>query len=153
MKTRPFLLICLFLCFALARLSAQTKTFAYRFTDTPGTVALSCDGVKIEYINITCDFHWLLHCKDDLAVWVKVNAASYNATSSTGETFNVKEFDPGIEFYDENGFRSESGTIRFTMVGDRGSFIRVTWAYSITFDPNDPEYLVWKLSFLDAKCH
>ncbi len=118
-------------------------------------IPVSCDGIHEEILTGIADFTWLWHAKkgSTSAEWVKVTQAKYMVTSSSGETFNVREHDPGIEVYDADGnWVKETGTWRFIMIGDRGSHYRITWAYSISPDPMDPNNLIWDWSLLEAKC-
>lgn len=152
MKTKTFFLIFLLLVGGITRLTAQTDVF--KFYDTGGLMPVSCDGVNIEFLSYTADFTWLTHSQHGKWIWVKVVACNWTATSSTGEEFKANEHDPGIEILDADGNRiKEEGTWRVVLNGNRGSHYRLTWAYTITFNPIDQSIISWDLSLLEAKCH
>jgi hypothetical protein len=152
MKTKTIFLICLFIGIGFTRLTAQTDV--YKFYDTGGLMPITCDGNDIELLSYTADFTWLSHSQQGKWKWVKVVACNWTATSSSGEEFKANEHDPAIEILDAAGNRiQEKGTWRIVLNGNWGSHYRITWAYTITVDPNDPNNLLWDFSLLEAKCH
>jgi hypothetical protein len=152
MKTKTFLLICLFLGLGIGRLSAQTDV--YKWSDVPGMFPVSCDGVNVETLSYTFKLYWQSHYEKDKVTgdqkwaWVKAHA-TWTATSSTGEVFKATEHDPGVEIYDPvtGDYIMEVGTWHAILNGNMGSHINVTFSYSYDQKGN------WTFAFLEAKCH
>jgi len=153
MKTKAFLLICLLSGIGIARLSAQTDV--YKWYDVPGLVPLTCDGVNVEWLEVTGTLTWLSHNEKDKVTgekkwaWVKAHV-HWTATSTiTGEVFKANETDPGVEVYDPvtGDYIKEVGTWHFLIHGNMGSQYNITYSYSYDQKGN------WTFEFVEAKCH
>lgn len=152
MKTKTFFLICLFLGFGIARLSAQTDV--YRWYEVKGLWPATCDGITVEWLECTGTLHWLSHFEKDKVTgekkwaWVKAQV-NWTATSIiTGEVFKGRELDPGIETYDPvtGKYIMEVGTWHAILIGNMGSHYNITYSYTM-------DQVNWTFAFLEAKCH
>jgi hypothetical protein len=152
MKTKAFLLICLFLGIGITMLSAQTDV--YRWYEVKGLWPATCDGNTVEWLECTGTLHWLSHYEKDKVTgekkwaWVKAQV-NWTATSTTGEVFKGRELDPGVEVYDPGtgNYIMEVGTLHAILIGNKGSHYNITYSYSYDQQGN------WTLAFIDAKCH
>lgn len=98
MKTKTFLLLCLFLGIGLTRLSAQNKnstgsvvtleTFDVGAFSEP---VFSTDGVIIDWLNGPITVHYVRHYKDGF--WVSEIAHFYGelVSDATGEVFSIND--------------------------------------------------------------
>ena len=153
MKTKTFLLICLFLGIGIARLSAQTDV--YKWSEVTGQWPLTCDGITVEVLDCTGTLTWLSHDEKDKVTgekrwaWVKAHF-KWTATSTiTGEVFKATEKDPGIEVYNPvtGDYIKEVGFWHAIIKGNMGSHYNITYSYSYDQQGN------WTFAFVEAKCH
>jgi hypothetical protein len=161
MKTKTFLLLCLFIGFGFTRLSAQSAdkkdnhVVTYWWT-TDGYFPLVCSDVAPKTF-LDPDFEWL-HATVNIHVVEKWrNGHPYltlwkvkweNATSTSGEVFKVHETDILLGKYDQNGENvSETDYWFATIIGNWGSqyHIVIKAVYTYLGDDNwDEDYTVIK---------
>ena len=144
MKTKTFLLICLFLGFGITRPSAQTQVSKF---DGVAQFPVTCDGV--DYYPLECSYTltFLAHFKDGNVVWVD-GIFNWTATnSSTDEVFKGREQDRGIYHYDSDGnWIGETGTWHAVIIGNQGHHYNITFSYAW-------DGVSWSFAFIEAKCH
>lgn len=145
MKTKTFILICLFLCFGITKISAQTEV--YKFSPVGGAFPVTCDGINIFVLDCTASLTFLVHKQGGRVVWVD-GIFNWTATnSSTGEVFKGREQDKGYYHYDSEGnWILETGTWHAVIIGNQGNHYNITFSYS--FDGVN-----WSFEFVEAKCH
>jgi hypothetical protein len=105
MKTKTFLLLCLFLGIGLTQLSAQNgpkdvKTVVW---DNPYYIGefLYCDGAYVGYMEGPMVWHLVGHFINGVEVW-EIAHAHGTIQSSWGEVFTVKEVNK--EFIPKDGY-------------------------------------------------
>ena len=148
MKTKTFLLLCLFGGFGLIQLSAQSNdkninhSYAYWLELTgDGIFPITCDGVDFDMLYCYGKIHFVDHWANGAWQW-EIGEAKWEATSiKTGEVFQGKELDKGIIWDNQN----YSGTWRAIMHGNMGSHYQITVAVSYT-----PDGYSWSL--IKAHC-
>lgn len=108
MKTRIFLLVCLFMVIGLTRLSAQNSRDVYNWPVPASVVNLDvyCDGQLVDQVQNTSDY--ILKCRDKYkdGVWIEWNQHLNNVTFKslwTGELFVIEghekgEWDPTVGY-------------------------------------------------------
>ena len=135
MKTKIFILICLFAGIGLSNLNAQpeNKNGNGTITDYP-TVYLDwpvyCGGVMIDDLVGPITFHRVMHFKDGIAVWVMgKGSGTAISTSGSGEEFVVTEIDQK-HILDE-----VFSYIKFNLKGNKGShYIETFLLNNVTFE-------------------
>jgi hypothetical protein len=161
MKTKTFLLLCLFMGFGLTWLSAQcdekngNHPVEYWWT-TDGYLPLVCSDVApkswldpdFEWLHATVNIHVVQKCRDGhpyLTLW-KVKWE--DATSTSGEVFKVRETDVILDQYNQNGDNVTETAFWFAnIIGNRGSkyhiIIKAVYTY-LGNDNWDDDYTVIK---------
>jgi hypothetical protein len=134
-KTKTLFLICLFLAFAMTKLSAQDfeKNHSYSVkTEVINSFPLYCNGVMIETLSGSMDAHRIDHFKN--GVW-EFQIAQYNgeAISKAGEIFRLSEVDKQYIPLE----RVETG--HGNLIGNNGIHLIVfftsrDWWHTITID-------------------
>ena len=92
MKTKTFLLLCLFLGIGLTQLSAQNKTLQVRVMNAEYHTSVYCDGVFVDFLNGTATLHMVYHLKDGNWLW-EMDQYKGEATGLYGEDFKISEID------------------------------------------------------------
>jgi hypothetical protein len=126
MKTKTFLLLCLFLGIGLTQLSAQngqkeaTKTYS-EWISTTWSDPVFCDGVLIDWLDCTMTFHHVakfvkgewLHC---------YGVATGTAVSGkNGELFTIKDFGKQDNNIMPDGSWEYVSNIHFNAIGSSGT--------------------------------
>jgi hypothetical protein len=147
MKTKTFLLLCLFLGIGLTQLSAQNgKNNSYNET-WDGVwgwyTTVYCHGVQVDYMEGVGDVHIVDHYVNGVWQWEHIYYKNGVGTSDwTDETFKFTELDKYI-------YSQSKGTYKWTVdthvKGDRGSLYNVTFiALGVGND--------WSMSVQNASC-
>ena len=100
MKTKTFLLLCLFLCMATTQLFSQNKTVQFRVKDAEYHTHVFCEGVHVDFLSGTATLHQVYHLKNGNWQWeidqYKGEAVSVgfedengNLIGGTGEVFRA----------------------------------------------------------------
>ena len=122
MKTKTFLVLCLFLSFSLAQLSAQsdkgsngiTKTFVNKINDFGYWAPVYCDGVLVDELWGNIKVQYLTHVENNSLKW-EILIWKGELTGWYGEVFQIHEADkigiPDAGIY----------TYHFNLVGNMGS--------------------------------
>lgn len=148
MKTKTFLLLCLFLGMGLTQLSAQngknsTGSVAYDYSNLGWWTPIYCDGVQVDVIKGMGDVHIIDHYND--GNWQREFLVSWSGVGTsmrTGETFTFKE-------QDKNFFSKKLDTwvitVKTHIQGDKGSLYNVS--FILIWDGNN-----WSLNLVNATC-
>lgn len=121
MKTKAFLLICLFLGVGLTQLSAQdwpsgTKSISLRDIVYCPMMPVYCGDQVVDYIEGTIDVgHWVVHFKSGNFQW-QSSQVKGEITGTSGEVFEVKSV--GTLNLEKSGLISE---FHMLLMGNRGS--------------------------------
>jgi hypothetical protein len=150
MKTKIFLLSCLFLAIGLMNASGQKGTpyhaYPERVFDNYGCTWVTCDGVNVDFLEYEWDGTDILKVREagtslkEICHWKFTSAI-------TGEEFKVVELVNMDLTLDSEGYPLQAeGICRANLRGDAGSHYKTTIFLSVTF-PN-----TIYLEFLDFKC-
>jgi hypothetical protein len=142
MKTKTFLLLCLFLGIGLAQLSAQngkdgTGIYMERFvvSDYSGVPA-ECSGELIGNLNGSITFHFTSFFQNGILIWCKSQGHG-EAVSSTGENFKVQVINKINDIL-------QTGSVQVNFIGNKGTH------YIGSFEVVD--YSTWELEIVKAVC-
>jgi hypothetical protein len=148
MRTKTFLLFCLFMGMGLTQLSAQVPDPPDNKNGT-GTVTgyheyegyllqAYCDGVLAEELEGTLYVHYQVHFKNGNFVWALHECSGeFISTSGSGEVFKVHDiphkYDPNMEFQYES----------YNFIGNQGSHYvgKLAW-----------NNITWELTIVKAMC-
>jgi hypothetical protein len=143
MKTKTFLLLCLFLGIGLTQLSAQngkngTGTDISDYPNEYWYTEVYCDGVQVDFIEGTGDVRIINQWVDGVWQWQIASCSGVGTSDWTGETFTFKE---RVHFY----YNNNKGGVRIDdhVQGDKGSL------YNMTFIINTND---WTMSVKNASC-
>jgi hypothetical protein len=142
MKTKTFLISCLFLGIGLTQLSAQngkdgTGIYKENIVITEyGGVPAYCGGEFIGLLSGTLNAHYTALYQNEELIWCKSQIFG-DAVSSTGETFKVKVINK-INDIQQTGF------VHVNFIGNKGTH------YIGSFEVVD--YNTWELEIVKAVC-
>ena len=149
MKTKTFVLLCLFLGIGLTQLSAQngkngSGTVHFDIPNWGWWTPIYCNGVQVDLMEGVGDAHGIDHYKDGVWQWEKLSYTNGVGISDwTGETFKFTELDK--TFYSKS-----EGTYKWTVdthvKGDKGSLYNMTFIW-LWDDVNG-----WSMSVQNASC-
>ena len=130
MKTKTFLFLCLFFGITLTQLSAQNgKNGTGTITGTEVASydqTIYCDGVLIDEIVGTIEYHYVFHLKNGVPIWAKSVDMKSEATSlyPPYEIFKVHEID-------KSEWEVDCVKWHFNLIGNMGSHYigSVTWNF------------------------
>jgi hypothetical protein len=146
MKTKTFLLLCLFLGVGLTQLSAQNgKNNSYNeiWDETWGWYTpVYCHGVQVDYLEGVGEVHVIDHYVNGNWQWEHVYYKNGVGTNETGETFKFTELDK--TFYSKSQDTWE-WTCDTHVKGDKGSLYNVT--FIALWGGNG-----WSMSVQNASC-
>jgi len=145
MKTKAFLVVCLFLGFGLTQVSAQveyhmskdgTGTISYRGTFTNWGQAVFCDGQQVDYIegNVEC------HNVYSFNKWVQHGANEHyfgddfrSTWTTSDEVFKFMEKDHAmhVTFVEGDPMPYGTDTFHFNLVGNKGHNYEGTCTWDI----------------------
>jgi hypothetical protein len=152
MKTKVFLLVCLFMDIGLAKLSAQPaigKSGTMTYLENPVSfgekVPLNCNYDNIALLTGTVRFLTIVHYSKydgnpDNWDWCKNDFHGELLLQSTGETFKVSDECTTIG---PNQLHPSTG--HFNIIGNQGSHYIVNYLWSDWADPND-------ITIVSVKC-
>ena len=129
MKTKAFLLLCLFLGFGLTQLSAQGNS---QNSDNHATqvrfeggnwIPIVCNGVTIDELLLTAEYHQIQLVKNGNYHWIIQQVKFDGVSIGTNETFRNNELDKyKILTTDANGLPTEANvTVKIHLMGNMGS--------------------------------
>jgi len=124
MKTKTLYSLCLFMCMALAQISAQSpvvttgaKPVSFKGDLAQGAFApVYCDGALTDYLTGPITFHDVWHYIDGLDIWCIYQINGVFTSQITGEVFVYKEMGEKHLNYDNCII-----TWPFNMRGDQGT--------------------------------
>lgn len=93
MKTKTFLLLCLFLGIATTQLSAQNKSFVDRGVWVGYWIPAYCNGVQVDLLTGTASYHHIGHWHKGVWIWCHTQYSGEVKSELTDEVFKVKEID------------------------------------------------------------
>jgi hypothetical protein len=129
MKTKTFLLLCLFLGFGLTMLSAQgnsqnsdNRATQERF-EGDSWIPIVCNGVTIDELLLTGEYHQIQFVNNGNWQWIIAQVKFNGVSIGTNETFRNNELDKyKILTTDANGFPTEANlTVKIHLMGNMGS--------------------------------
>lgn len=127
MKTKTFLLLCLFFGIGLTQLSAQngkngTGTDISDYSNEYWYTEVYCDGVQVDFIEGTSDIRIINQWVDGVWQWQIASNSGVGTSSCTGETFTFKD---QVHFY----YNNNKGGLRIDehVKGDKGSLYNMTF--------------------------
>ncbi|MCD4723681.1 MAG: hypothetical protein K8R63_02475 [Bacteroidales bacterium] len=137
MKTKTFILACLFLGIGFTQLSAQSIVVN---TTWDYWCPIYCDGVQVDYLTGTAIAHCVFHydANGDL-VWGNYTIRGEATSTNTDEDFSIKEKDK----YDSSGII----TWHYNLKGNDGSHYIGSFEWDMI---NDPDML--NLTINNAVC-
>ena len=142
MKTKTFLLLCLFMGFGLSQLQAQkgkngNGTESYRWYDIPIELPLfSENGAELDVLTGTVTFHFKDHFLNNVCTRSDYNMSGSIMSEKTGEVFKYNETGKQTAYSWEplTGF----GTWTERFIGDHGTRVKMefymdysTWEITI----------------------
>lgn len=145
MKTKTFLLLCLFLGIGLTQLSAQngkngTGTVTYEAEYGPWMVPVFCDGAISDYL--TCSnliVKEIIHFDNGEVTWGINKVETHEWTSvTTGEVYK------GEAQFDHISFEKGYGITHGHLIGDKGNVL----TSSVKIDTN-----TWEIIEMHTNCH
>jgi hypothetical protein len=124
MKTKAFLLLCMFLVIRLNQLSAQSSEFTGTFDYWQ---PVYCNGVQIDYLTGTTTYSGIEHYKNGVAIFQNYHNRGEVTSTITKEVFNVIETDKVFQLDQNSNFTF--CTWHFNLKGDQGSHYlgSMTW--------------------------
>jgi len=124
--------------------SADTKTVTSRTTGY-GEMPLTCDGVEIDYIIGSFDYHWVDHYKNGELQWTIYNSRG-TVTSSSGENFIVQ--DAGKFDLSKKGPYLWHSNAR----GDKGTHLIFSGFVTFTVISEDPPVVEYNIEWTKTMC-
>lgn len=124
--------------------SADTKTVTSRTTGY-GEMPLTCDGVVIDYIIGSFDYHWVDHYKNGELQWT-IYSSKGTVTSSSGENFIVQ--DAGKFNKSSKGPYLWHSNAR----GDKGTHLILSGVVTFTVISEDPPVVEYNVEWSKAMC-
>ncbi|MCJ7447487.1 MAG: hypothetical protein MUO72_07340 [Bacteroidales bacterium] len=136
MKTKTFLLLCLFLGIATTQLSAQNgkegtgSTSDYYIWDT-FSQPVYCNGELIDYIEGSVAFHKVTHYKDGNLIWIKTQGFGEAVSvdnedlvfTGSGEVFRVQSINRTVGL--------DIGISHLFLIGNQGSHYIMTFTMDL----------------------
>jgi hypothetical protein len=150
MKTKTFLLLCLFLGIGLTQLSAQNGkngtngSYSEYFTVDGWTQGAYCNGNQVDLLMGTLTFHHIGHYLKGDWIWCKTQCVSGELVSigfkdkdgktigGTGETFSVHEIQKQVNNIQPNGDWLYVDYCHFNLLGNKGTHYigTIIWDYT-----------------------
>ena len=145
MKTKTFLLLCLFSGIVLTQLSAQIQypdPYAHNKHGTGATITTGgtelvdwgvpvfCDGEFVELLLVDCNVHYLDHWKNGEWISLVISVHGEAKSEATEEVFNFNEQ------FKNYGMTSPPWIMswKLNLKGNQGSHYIVSFSYDITND-------------------
>ena len=150
MKTKIFLLLCLFLGIGLMDASAQNGTtyhsYPTKMNNAGGFFWVTCDGVNVDYLEYQWNGMDIVHARPGETWWLK-DIAHWTFVSNTGEKFHAAELDKSdISVDSEGNWINGEGIWRAILIGDKGTRYKMT----LSLQWIAPSTIYFE--FLDFKC-
>jgi len=150
MKTRIFLLLCLFLGIGLMNASAQKGTpyhaYPERVQDGYGCFWVTCDGVNVDFIEYAWDGTDIIKFREEGTTLKAICHWKFKSAITEEEFKAVELINMDVAFDTEGNPFHYEGTSRVNLVGDAGSHYKITIYLNMTF----PDTIYFE--FLDFKC-
>ena len=133
MKTKTFLLVCLFLGLGFTQLSAQDGPKGKNGNGSDSYwmewgfyASVACDGQWVDYVEGTLHWHVVDHYKN--GVWVKeiMQGKGVLTSTLTGETFTISELDKLMNY------ETFTWTVHTYLKGDQGNHYMISFIYDST---------------------
>lgn len=144
MKTKTFLLLCLFLGIGLTQLSAQngksgSGTTSFEAEFGPWTVPVYCNGVISDFVTCTnLIVKITTHYVKGEVTWATNKVESHVWTSSSGEVYK------GEAMFDHLRFEKGYAISYLHLIGDKGANISQELKY---------DTVTWELVDIKSNCH
>ena len=140
MKTKTFLVVCLFLGFGLTQSSAQSSSSWYVWDGY--AINVYCGGVLVDNLVGETNVHEILHFNNqDIWVWGRQQYHGELTSVNTGEGFTVND---EYIYYPATWL----GEGHCNIIGDAGSHYILTYTYNAA-NWDDPDY---GLTIVTANC-
>jgi hypothetical protein len=141
MKTKTFLLLCLFLGI-LTQISAQnpkgnnqTGSWSEYWTNTY-TEPVYCDGVQADLLDISVTVHHVGHFLKGIWVWCKTESSGEAVSETTGEVFSIKQIDKQDNNIQTDGTWLFVDVFHYVIKGSKGTqyigTLTVDWTMNYT---------------------
>jgi hypothetical protein len=159
MKTKTFLLICLFLGIGMTQLSAQkgknndTYTIKVPVVWDGYWMPIVCNGDFVDYLFGTVTVYCEYHFKDGVPMWLNYHtlgeavSTSYGSITGTGEVFTIKEND--FKQNTDQGVWPRFLTIHFNLNGNKGNH----YLGIVTMDTWNPNPDNTAMTVIKFTCH
>jgi hypothetical protein len=125
--------------------SADTKTISSKVTNGYGEMPLTCDGVEIDYLMGSFDYHWVEHYKNGELQWMMYTSKG-TVTSSGGENFIVQD----VGKFD----KSKKGPYLWhsNARGDKGTHLIFSGVVTFTVISEDPLVIEYNIEWTKTMC-
>jgi hypothetical protein len=135
MKTKTFLLLCLFLGIGLTKLSAQnskngTGSVNSYYSGVYWWAPILCDGVWVDELEGSGDAHYVEHYSNGVWKWAILNYSGVGTSLKTGETFTFSEQD---KFFNP---KHGDYLISTHVKGDKGALYNISFICEMDDDGN-----------------
>lgn len=145
MKTKTFILLCLFLCIGLTQLSAQngkngSGTIKFDVTVENKYIPVYCEGVIVDLMySPGFVLHITQHFVNGVLVWYKDQVNNILVTSeNTDEVFKLEAA------FDHENISKGIHVWHGNFIGNKGN----NYSFKITFDTS-----TWEMTDIHSNCH
>ena len=151
MKTKAFIMVCLFIGISIIEASAQKGTpfraYPARVQDGYGSLMVSCDGVNVDFLEYTWDGTDIFKIREEGTTLKEICHWKFTSVA-TGEEFKTVELVNMNVIMDSQGAPLHAeGTSRANLRGNAGSHYILTIYIDYNFENQELEY-----KFIDIKC-
>ena len=136
MKTKTFIILCLFLGIGLTQLSAQpdnkhgTGSVAYDYPGLGWLTGVYCDGVQVDFMEGTGDAHVVDHYTNGIQDWEILTFSGVGKSDWTQEIFTFKEQD---KFWNP---KQGDWMVNAHIKGDKGALYNISFIFKTDDEGN-----------------